>query len=64
MKGDVLSLTTAVVIGGFFGKIVGSAVDDVICQSSVTYWWDWFHKRFVLDGNSYADLAAKRLVLR
>ena len=30
MKGDVLSLATAVVIGGAFGKIVGSAVDDVI----------------------------------
>ena len=30
MRGDVLSLATAVVIGGAFGKIVGSAVDDVI----------------------------------
>ncbi|MDI1306974.1 MAG: MscL family protein, partial [bacterium] len=30
MKGDVLSLATAVVIGAAFGKIVGSAVDDVI----------------------------------
>jgi large conductance mechanosensitive channel len=29
MKGDVLT-ATAVVIGGAFGKIVGSAVDDVI----------------------------------
>ncbi|MFI0492137.1 large conductance mechanosensitive channel protein MscL [Flavobacterium sp.] len=30
LKGDVLSLATAVVIGGAFGKIIGSAVDDVI----------------------------------
>ena len=30
MKGDVLSLATAVVIGAAFGKIIGSAVDDVI----------------------------------
>jgi large conductance mechanosensitive channel len=30
MKGDVLSLATAVVIGGAFGKVVGSAVDDII----------------------------------
>jgi large conductance mechanosensitive channel len=29
MKGDVLSLATAVV-GGAFGKVVGSAVDDII----------------------------------
>ena len=30
MKGDVLSLATAVIIGGAFGKIIGSAVDDLI----------------------------------
>ena len=30
MKGDVLSLATAVVIGGAFGKIVTSLVEDII----------------------------------
>jgi large conductance mechanosensitive channel len=30
MKGDVLSLATAVIIGGAFGKIVGSVVDDIL----------------------------------
>ena len=30
MKGDVLSLATAVVIGGAFGKIVSSFIEDVI----------------------------------
>jgi large conductance mechanosensitive channel len=30
MKGDVLSLATAVIIGGAFGKIINSLVEDVI----------------------------------
>jgi large conductance mechanosensitive channel len=43
MKGDVLSLATAVVIGAF-GKIVTSAVNDVIMPIAV----DWLHKNSLL----------------
>ena len=62
MKGDVLSLATAVVIGGAFGKIVGSAVDDVIMPivGLITGGIDFTKKFITLDGNSYADLAAAK----
>ncbi|NGY36893.1 large conductance mechanosensitive channel protein MscL [Flavobacterium sp. XN-5] len=60
MKGDVLSLATAVVIGAAFGKIVSSAVDDVIMPivGLITGGIDFTQKFITLDGNSYADLAA------
>jgi large conductance mechanosensitive channel len=59
MKGDVLSLATAVVIGGAFGKIVGSAVDDVIMPivGLLTGGIDFTTKFITLDGNSYDTLA-------
>ncbi len=59
MKGDVLSLATAVVIGGAFGKIVGSAVDDVIMPivGLVTGGIDFTQKFIALNGNSYETLA-------
>jgi large conductance mechanosensitive channel len=59
MKGDVLSLATAVVIGAAFGKIVGSAVDDIIMPiiGLVTGGVDFTQKFITLDGNSYATLA-------
>ena len=62
MKGDVLSLATAVVIGGAFGKIVGSAVDDIIMPivGLITGGVDFTTKFITLDGNSYADLAAAK----
>ncbi|WP_369769648.1 large conductance mechanosensitive channel protein MscL [Flavobacterium sp. WC2416] len=62
MKGDVLSLATAVVIGGAFGKIVGSAVDDVIMPivGLITGGIDFTTKFITLDGNSYVDLAAAK----
>lgn len=62
MKGDVLSLATAVVIGGAFGKIIGSAVDDVIMPiiGLITGGIDFTQKFVALDGNSYADLAAAK----
>lgn len=62
MKGDVLSLATAVVIGGAFGKIIGSAVDDVIMPivGLLTGGIDFTQKFVTLDGNSYADLAAAK----
>ena len=62
MKGDVLSLATAVVIGGAFGKIVGSVVDDIIMPivGLITGGIDFTTKFVTLDGNSYADLAAAK----
>ena len=62
MKGDVLSLATAVVIGGAFGKIVGSAVDDVIMPivGLLTGGIDFTQKFVTLDGNSYETLAAAK----
>ena len=62
MKGDVLSLATAVVIAGAFGKIVGSAVDDIIMPivGLITGGIDFTQKFITLDGNSYADLPAAK----
>lgn len=59
MKGDVISLATAVVIGAAFGKIVGSAVDDVIMPivGLLTGGIDFTQKFITLDGNSYNNLA-------
>lgn len=62
MRGDVLSLATAVVIGGAFGKIVGSAVDDVIMPvvGLITGGIDFTQKFITLDGNSYENLLAAK----
>jgi large conductance mechanosensitive channel len=62
MKGDVLSLATAVVIGGAFGKIVGSAVDDVIMPivGLITGGVDFTTKFIALNGETYADLVAAK----
>lgn len=59
LKGDVLSLATAVVIGAAFGKIVGSAVDDVLMPivGLITGGVDFTTKFITLDGNSYENLA-------
>jgi large conductance mechanosensitive channel len=62
MKGDVLSLATAVVIGGAFGKIVGSAVDDIIMPlvGLLTGGIDFTQKFISLNGETYANLAAAK----
>ncbi|TDE31321.1 MULTISPECIES: large conductance mechanosensitive channel protein MscL [Flavobacterium] len=62
MRGDVLSLATAVVIGAAFGKIVGSAVDDVIMPivGLLTGGIDFTQKFITLDGSSYPDLPAAK----
>ncbi|CAA9195926.1 large conductance mechanosensitive channel protein MscL [Flavobacterium collinsii] len=62
LKGDVLSLATAVVIGGAFGKIVGSAVDDIIMPvvGLLTGGIDFTQKFVTLDGNTYPNLAAAK----
>lgn len=62
LKGEVLSLATAVVIGGAFGKIVGSAVDDVIMPivGLITGGVDFTQKFIALNGESYATLDAAK----
>ena len=62
MKGEVLSLATAVVIGAAFGKIVGSVVDDVIMPviGLMTGGIDFTQKFIALDGNSYPSLEAAK----
>ena len=62
MKGDVLSLATAVVIGGAFGKVVGSAVDDIIMPivGLLTGGVDFTTKFIALNGESYANLDAAK----
>jgi large conductance mechanosensitive channel len=62
MKGDVLSLATAVVIGGAFGKVIGSAVDDIVMPivGLLTGGVDFTTKFISLDGTSYASLELAR----
>jgi large conductance mechanosensitive channel len=62
MKGSVLDLAIGIVIGGAFGKIVSSMVNDVIMppigllMGKVNF-ADMF---IALDGNTYANLAAAK----
>jgi large conductance mechanosensitive channel len=62
MKGDVLSLATAVVIGSAFGKVVGSAVEDIIMPivGLLTGGVDFTAKFIALNGESYVDLEAAK----
>jgi large conductance mechanosensitive channel len=62
MRGDVVSLATAVVIGSAFGKIVGSAVDDIIMPivGLLTGGIDFTQKFISLNGQSYENLAAAK----
>jgi len=62
MKGDVLSLATAVVIGGAFSKIVTSAVDDFIMPlvGLLTGGIDFTQKFISLNGTAYENLAAAK----
>ena len=62
LRGDILSLATAVVIGASFGKIVTSAVDDLIMPlvGLLTGGMDFTKKFIALDGQTYADLAAAK----
>ncbi|MDT8347277.1 MAG: large conductance mechanosensitive channel protein MscL [Flavobacteriaceae bacterium] len=58
MKGDIVALATAVIIGGAFNKIVGSLVADVIMPIVGLFMGgknvnDLF---FTLDGSTYATL--------
>jgi large conductance mechanosensitive channel len=60
MKGNVIDLAVAVIIGGAFGKIVSSAVNDVIMPliGLVLRKVDVKSLFISLNGEHYADLAA------
>ena len=60
MKGDIVSLATAVVIGGAFSTIVNSAVNDVLMPivGVLTGGTDFTQKFIALNGESYDSLAA------
>ncbi len=62
MKGEVVSLATAVVIAGAFGKVVASAVDDIIMPivGLITGGIDFTQKFIALNGESYESLAAAK----
>ena len=59
MKGDIISLATAVVIGAAFAKVIGSAVEDVIMPiiGLLTGGIDFTQKFIALNGGNYESLA-------
>ncbi|MCF4100577.1 large-conductance mechanosensitive channel protein MscL [Gillisia sp. M10.2A] len=60
MKGDIVALATAVVIGAAFNKIVSSVVADIIMPiiGVLTGGTDFSQKFISLDGQSYPTLEA------
>ena len=58
-RGNVMDLAVGVIIGGAFGKIVGSLVDDVLMPviGKITGGMDFTGLFLPLDGKSYATLA-------
>jgi large conductance mechanosensitive channel len=58
-KGNVMDLAVGVIIGGAFGKIVGSLVDDLIMPvvGAATGGIDFSNYFTALDGKTYATLA-------
>lgn len=59
MKGNVIDLAVGVVIGGAFGKIVTSFVNDIIMPllGLLIGGMDFSNLFIALDGNKYASLA-------
>lgn len=62
LKGDIVALATAVVIGAAFNKIIASVVADVIMPiiGLVTGGTDFSQKFISLDGASYETLEAAK----
>lgn len=62
MKGDIVALATAVVIGAAFKAIVDSVVKDVITPiiGVLTGGTDFTKKFIALDGETYASLEAAK----
>lgn len=62
MKGDIIALATAVVIGAAFNKIVSSFVEDIIMPliGVLTGGVDFSTQFISLDGEEYGSLEAAR----
>jgi large conductance mechanosensitive channel len=62
MRGNVLDLAIGIIIGGAFGKIVSSLVDDIIMPpiGLLLGKVDFANLFIPLDGNTYASLAAAK----
>lgn len=62
MKGDIIALATAVIIGAAFNKIVSSVVADILMPiiGLFTGGTDFSQQFFSLDGETYATLEAAR----
>ena len=62
MKGDIIALATAVVIGAAFNKIISSVVADIIMPliGVITGGIDFSQKFISLDGNEYETLDAAK----
>ncbi|HEY4543820.1 MAG TPA: large conductance mechanosensitive channel protein MscL [Tissierellaceae bacterium] len=62
MKGNVVDLAVGVVVGGAFGKIVSSLVEDIIMPLvSLLVGGIDFNNMFIsLDGSNYSTLAAAK----
>jgi len=60
MKGDIIALATAVVIGAAFNKIISSVVADIIMPiiGVITGGTDFSQKFVALDGENYDNLEA------
>lgn len=60
MKGDIIALATAVVIGAAFNKVISSVVSDMIMPiiGVLTGGTDFSQKFITLDGRSYENLEA------
>lgn len=60
MKGDIIALSTAVVVGAAFNKIVSSVVADIIMPvvGVLTAGADFSQEYIALDGKKYESLAA------
>ena len=58
VKGNVVDMAVGVIIGGAFGKIVTSFVNDLImpCIGKITGGTDFTQMYLPLDGNTYATL--------
>ena len=62
LKGDIIALATAVVVGAAFNKIVSSVVADIIMPliGVLTGGVDFSQKFISLDGNEYETLDAAK----
>ncbi|HET8754176.1 MAG TPA: large conductance mechanosensitive channel protein MscL [Salinimicrobium sp.] len=62
MKGNIVDLAVAVIIGAAFGKIITSLVDDIIMPviGLLMGGIDLSKQFFALDGGSYPDLEAAK----